>query len=65
MRNGDIDWDVAVDSTIERAHQHAAGAPHQPPPPSEKGDPAGTNQDTQMWAELVVLLEEVVELAKL
>lgn len=23
---GDVDWDVAVDSTIVRAHQHAAGA---------------------------------------
>jgi transposase len=23
---GDIDWDVAVDSTVNRAHQHAAGA---------------------------------------
>ncbi|MFI0773120.1 IS5 family transposase [Streptomyces sp. NPDC021218] len=23
---GDIDWDIAVDSTIVRAHQHAAGA---------------------------------------
>jgi hypothetical protein len=27
---GDIDWMVSVDSTIARAHQHAAGA---------KGDP--------------------------
>ena len=23
---GDIDWDVSVDSTVARAHQHAAGA---------------------------------------
>ncbi len=23
---GDIDWDIAVDSTVVRAHQHAAGA---------------------------------------
>lgn len=23
---GDIDWDVVVDATIVRAHQHAAGA---------------------------------------
>ncbi|WP_416238169.1 IS5 family transposase [Streptomyces mutabilis] len=25
---GEIDWDISVDSTIVRAHQHAAGAPH-------------------------------------
>nr|ARO85769.1 IS5 family transposase [Streptomyces hygroscopicus] len=28
---GDLEWVVAVDSTIVRAHQHAAGA--RPPPP--------------------------------
>src|SRR4249919_938176 len=25
------DWTVAIDSTVVRAHQHAAGARHQPP----------------------------------
>ena len=29
---GEIDWDIAVDSTIVRAHQHAAGARSDPPP---------------------------------
>jgi len=24
-------WDVGIDSTVIRAHQHAAGAPHLPP----------------------------------
>ena len=24
-------WDVGIDSTVIRAHQHAAGAPHVPP----------------------------------
>ena len=24
-------WDVGIDSTVIRAHQHAAGAPHRPP----------------------------------
>ncbi|WP_420802361.1 IS5 family transposase [Streptomyces taklimakanensis] len=28
----EIDWNVAVDSTIVRAHQHAAGAHTEPPP---------------------------------
>ncbi len=31
---GEVDWDVVVDATIVRAHQHAAGA--------RKGDPATT-----------------------
>ncbi|GAA2314137.1 hypothetical protein Scani_80720 [Streptomyces caniferus] len=29
---GDLDWNVNVDSTSVRAHQHAAGAPANPPP---------------------------------
>jgi transposase len=27
-----VDWDIPVDSTTVRAHQHAAGAPQRPPP---------------------------------
>ncbi|WP_445047559.1 IS5 family transposase [Streptomyces drozdowiczii] len=35
---GEIDWDISVDSTIVRAHQHAAGARIDPPPtPGSKG----------------------------
>ncbi|WP_374190394.1 MULTISPECIES: IS5 family transposase [Streptomyces] len=35
---GEIDWDISVDSTIVRAHQHAAGARTDPPPaPGSKG----------------------------
>ncbi|MGJ5805460.1 hypothetical protein ACSCB1_41170 [Streptomyces europaeiscabiei] len=35
---GEIDWDISVDSTIVRAHQHAAGARTDPPPaPSQRG----------------------------
>jgi transposase len=35
-------WDVAVDSTVVRAHQHAAGARHEPPKdvPAERLAPA-------------------------
>lgn len=29
---GGIDWDVSVDSSVMRAHQHAAGAPKAAPP---------------------------------
>ena len=31
-RAGGIDWEVSVDSTTARAHQHAAGARKAPPP---------------------------------
>ncbi|MFG3199905.1 IS5 family transposase [Streptomyces sp. NPDC048208] len=35
---GEIDWDISVDSTIIRAHQHAAGArTDSPPAPGSKG----------------------------
>lgn len=36
---GEIDWDASVDSTVARAHQHAAGARREPPKPvvSQKG----------------------------
>jgi transposase len=51
---GLITWDVSVDSTITRAHQHAAGA-------SKKGRrsktvPAGlrSNQPITAWAARVV-----------
>ena len=27
---GESDWEVSIDSSVVRAHQHAAGAPHQP-----------------------------------
>ncbi|MEV4937370.1 IS5 family transposase [Streptomyces zaomyceticus] len=34
---GEIDWDISVDSTIVRAHQHAAGARTDPADPRIKG----------------------------
>jgi hypothetical protein len=33
---GDLDWIVAVDSTIVRAHQHAAGARQKGPRPASR-----------------------------
>lgn len=42
---GEIDWDISVDSTIVRAHQHAADARTNPPPaPGSKGG------DSLIWA---------------
>ncbi|MFI1072802.1 IS5 family transposase [Streptomyces puniciscabiei] len=41
---GEIDWDIAVDSTVVRAHQHPAGARTEPPPvPASKGAESGTS----------------------
>ncbi|MFH8236783.1 IS5 family transposase [Streptomyces sp. NPDC018321] len=50
---GEIDWDVAVDSTSVRAHQHAAGARTDPPPTlvMPKGDEAAEHQDENAMAE--------------
>ncbi|WP_420706034.1 IS5 family transposase [Streptomyces sp. Mg1] len=49
---GEIDWDVSVDSTIVRAHQHAAGARTDPPPaPVSKGAEGSEHQDENAVAE--------------
>ncbi|RKE05030.1 transposase [Streptomyces sp. TLI_171] len=59
---GEIDWDVSVDSTIVRAHQHAAGARTELPPAltAQKGDEALEHQDETPWQSLVDRLVEVV-----
>ncbi len=58
---GEIDWDVSVDSTIVRAHQHAAGARKDPPPaPASKGAAGVEHQDETPWQTLHARLVEVV-----
>lgn len=58
---GEVDWDIPVDSTIVRAHQHAAGARTNPPPVlSSKGDGPGEHQDETPRQSLVARLVEVV-----
>jgi hypothetical protein len=56
---GEIDWDVSVDSTVVRAHQHAAGARVAPPPVS-KGAASGELADEAAWHSLLDLPAEVV-----
>jgi transposase len=61
---GEIDWDVSVDSTIVRAHQHAAGARTDPPQaPAIKGvEPAEHQGETarqRLHARLVEVVREV------
>ncbi|MFE0851478.1 IS5 family transposase [Streptomyces rochei] len=49
---GEIDWDISVDSTIVRAHQHAAGARTDPPPaPASNGGRAGRTSGRNRVAE--------------
>ncbi|GAA1547362.1 hypothetical protein GCM10009730_65560 [Streptomyces albidochromogenes] len=61
---GGIDWDVSVDSTAVRAHQHAVGARKAPPAaPPQKGSDWGTNQVDPVLRKLTARLEEVVRSA--
>jgi transposase len=59
---GEVDWDIAVDSTIVRAHQHAAGARNDPPPAlASKGADDAEHQAETPWQSLVARLVEVVQ----
>ena len=61
---GHIDWEVSVDSTAVRAHQHAAGARKAPPAAAaQKGVRARTNQVDPLLRKLALRLEEVVRSA--
>lgn len=58
---GEIDWDVSVDSTIVRAHQHAAGARTDLPPRRVKEGRGGPeHQGETPWQSLLARLVEVV-----
>ncbi|MBJ6625007.1 IS5 family transposase [Streptomyces sp. I4(2020)] len=62
---GEIDWDISVDSTIVRAHQHAAGARTDPlPVPASKGAEAAEHQGEAPWQSLLARLVEVVREAR-
>ncbi len=61
---GRIGWDVSVDSTAVRAHQHAAGARKVPAAVvPQKGAGQGTNRVGPVLRKLAVRLEEVVRSA--
>ncbi|NIY69517.1 transposase [Streptomyces malaysiensis] len=62
---GEIDWDISVDSTIVRAHQHAAGARTEPPSaPASKGAETVEHQGETPWQSLLARLVEVVQEAR-
>ncbi|WP_455754777.1 IS5 family transposase [Streptomyces prasinus] len=54
-----IDWDVSVDSTSIRAHQHAAGARKAPPPAASKRVAVMAHQSGRPWVRLCARLVEV------
>ncbi|GGU93559.1 IS5 family transposase [Streptomyces filipinensis] len=59
---GEIDWDIAADSTVVRAHQHAAGARTEPPPaPASKGAEVVEHRCETSWRSLLARLVEVVQ----
>lgn len=62
---GGIDWDVSVDSTTVRAHQHAAGARKTAPPvvAPQKGRHGRTKRGDPVLRSLSARLAEVVRQA--
>jgi transposase len=64
---GGIDWNINVDSTSVRAHQHAAGAPKTPPPAPSAAQKGATQRSVHMRAHVRLrpFLEEAVRQAKL
>lgn len=63
---GDLDWNVNVDSTSVRAHQHAAGAPKNRPPTSPSSSKGAPQRSVHLHAHLALrlLLEEAVPQAR-
>lgn len=53
--DGEIDWDISVDSTVMRAHHHAAGARRTPPPAPHcsKGAGAAEHQSERLGLSLL------------
>ncbi|MFF0013142.1 IS5 family transposase [Streptomyces sp. NPDC005374] len=58
--DGGIDWNINVDSTVARAHQHAAGAP-KGPPPAPPGSSKGALQRSVQRLPAVVSLRDLLE----
>lgn len=49
---GDIDWNINIDSTSIRAHQHAAGAPIGPPPAVRSASKGAARRSVHVRAHL-------------
>lgn len=61
---GQIDWEVSVDSTAVRAHQHAAGARIAPPALVAKGDAISELTGEAAWRSLRDRLAEAARVAR-
>jgi transposase len=64
---GDIDWNINIDSTSIRAHQHAAGAPTSPPPAPPRTSKGAQHRSVHLRAHmrLPLFLAEAARQAKL
>lgn len=64
---GDLDWNINVDSTSIRAHQHAAGAPTDPPPAPGGASKGALQRSVHVRARmrLRLFLAEAVQRARL
>lgn len=64
---GDLDWNVNVDSTSVRAHQHAAGALKKPPPAPAGSSKGAPRRSIHLRANITLRLrpEEAVRRARL
>ncbi|WUO77217.1 IS5 family transposase [Streptomyces canus] len=62
-----IDWNINIDSTSIRAHQHAAGAPTAPPPIPRSAPKGAAQRSVHVRAHMLLrpFLEEAVRQAKL
>ncbi|QDN74985.1 hypothetical protein FNV64_04355 [Streptomyces sp. S1A1-7] len=63
---GDVDWNINIDSTSVRAHQHAAGAPTAPPPALPSTSKGALQRSVHMHAHMRLrpFLAEAVRQAK-
>lgn len=62
--DGEIDWNINVDSTSVRAHQHAAGAPKTTPPAPSTAPKGATERSVHMRARVRDPLVGAVRQAK-
>lgn len=56
---GEVDWNVNIDSTSIRAHQHAAGAPKNPPSRPPSASKGATQRSLHLHAHVRLLLFRV------
>ncbi len=61
---GDIDWNINIDSTSIRAHQHSTGAPTNPPPVPPAASKGALQRSVHLRAHMRLSLAEAARQAK-